>query len=158
MYCEEARRKVNAYLDGELAGEAAALVREHLDGCPQCSEELYRLKQLNSLLDGLPGMVAPEGFPRKVRERASQPGPGTGRLTVLAEWFSTRSLAGVAAVLALAAGVLTGGFLSTSMTRVKDQQAVAEAQEPAPDLAVDPLSESFAWLPVSNSQQNGNSQ
>ena len=158
MYCEEARRKLNAYLDGELAAEAAALVRGHLEGCPQCSEELYRLKQLNSLLDGLPGAAAPEGFAREVRTRASQRAAGAGRLTVLAEWFATRNLVRVAAVLALAAGVLTGGFLGVSTARVKTDELIAEVRESASSSGIDPLSESFAWFPEPYSQRNGNSQ
>lgn len=36
--CEDARRDLHVYLDGELTVEARAVVAVHLDGCSWCCE------------------------------------------------------------------------------------------------------------------------
>lgn len=36
--CEDARRDLHVYLDGELTVEARAVVAVHLDGCSWCGE------------------------------------------------------------------------------------------------------------------------
>ena len=37
--CEETFRRMQEFLDRELAPEEARLVQEHLDGCGMCAEE-----------------------------------------------------------------------------------------------------------------------
>ena len=127
MYCEEARRKLNAYLDGELAPERSAFISEHLQACAQCAEELGRLRSLNRLLDAVPGLTAPEGLARAVRERTTRDAPE--RMVVLAERRAARRLVRVAAMLALAVGVLAGAWMGHSVSQVKADQLTASVLE-----------------------------
>ncbi len=46
--------KVELFLDGELSIPDADSFQRHLDGCPQCSEELTSLTSLRELLHFLP--------------------------------------------------------------------------------------------------------
>jgi len=125
MYCEEAQRKLNAYLDGELTGEARARLQGHLESCPQCSEELQRHQRLNRLLEALPAASVSEGFAHMVREQAVR--RLEERVLVPAEWRASRRLLRVAAMLALVAGVLLGGFMSSSVAHVQADQITAAA-------------------------------
>jgi len=46
MQCEEARPRLDAYLDGELAETEQALLRSHLESCPDCGPEITALERL----------------------------------------------------------------------------------------------------------------
>jgi anti-sigma factor RsiW len=46
MQCEEVRPRLDAYLDGELAETEGALLRSHLEGCPDCGPEIAALERL----------------------------------------------------------------------------------------------------------------
>lgn len=49
------RRQVEAWVDGELSGAAAAVVRRHLDECWGCSEDAELLRLMKVALGRLSG-------------------------------------------------------------------------------------------------------
>lgn len=51
MNCETVRRQLSLYVYGELSFEDEELVAQHLDGCPECQQELGREKRLHCALD-----------------------------------------------------------------------------------------------------------
>ncbi len=51
MTCEETLEWLDAYLDGEVAGERRAALEAHLPSCPGCAAELRQLGRLHGLLD-----------------------------------------------------------------------------------------------------------
>lgn len=48
--CEEVLRRVETYLDGELAEPEAAAIAEHLDACPECMEHEVFLSRLRAIV------------------------------------------------------------------------------------------------------------
>lgn len=52
MNCEETRKLLSAYIDGEL--DDARAVEEHLEGCSACAQECESLRKLSGLLKTLP--------------------------------------------------------------------------------------------------------
>src|SRR3989442_4136704 len=50
MTCWKIRRQLPGYLDGALPGTHHALVREHVEFCSDCRDELERYRKLSALM------------------------------------------------------------------------------------------------------------
>jgi anti-sigma factor (TIGR02949 family) len=67
MNCEEADRFLDAYLDGELEPDKRAELEQHLAGCPECKQQLDRLRRLRQFFTAsAPHYSAPPGLKGKV--------------------------------------------------------------------------------------------
>jgi len=64
------RRKLSAYLDGELAAADREAVKAHLDACADCTGELLRLSSVDAGLRVIPGIETPPFFAAKVTAAA----------------------------------------------------------------------------------------
>lgn len=71
MNCHETRERLSDLLEEALPEPERALVRAHLDGCPDCRRELDRLKATVSLLSRVERPRAPIGFVDRVTAAAS---------------------------------------------------------------------------------------
>jgi anti-sigma factor (TIGR02949 family) len=70
MTCEEADRFLDAYLDGELEPDKRAELEQHLADCPECKQQLNRLRQLRELFTAnAPHYPAPPALKGKVLAR-----------------------------------------------------------------------------------------
>lgn len=58
--------KIDAYEDGELAGEERVLFEKHLESCPLCRRELDWLRSLNTLFSKMPVRKPPRGIEQAV--------------------------------------------------------------------------------------------
>jgi len=78
MNCEETGLQLSEFLDRTLDGDYLRNLREHLAGCPRCSEELAGITECRRLLSSLPAVEPPVGFVTRVmadvREAAYRPG------------------------------------------------------------------------------------
>ncbi len=79
MRCDEIRRRLSEYLDGELPPEGRQSVEEHLSGCEGCRKELSELEltlgHLRSLHEVEPPPFYTQSVMRRVREEArAKPG------------------------------------------------------------------------------------
>lgn len=120
MACVEIRRRLGAWLDGELPAPEAKRISDHLERCPACRLEARGHRQLMDLLDHLPAMAAPAGFSRRTRRacRAGMVKPG------MAEWWRGLSPAMRSAVCGAAlAGLLCGAVLGARV--IQFETAVA---------------------------------
>jgi anti-sigma factor RsiW len=76
MNCEEADLQLSEFLDRTLGGDYFRKVREHLAGCPRCSEELAGLAECRRLVSNLGVVEPPVGLVTRimadVREAATQ--------------------------------------------------------------------------------------
>ncbi len=60
MQCEEARPRLEAYADGELAEAELVLLRDHLAGCAECGQEAAALERLgDGIRQSAPNYRAP---------------------------------------------------------------------------------------------------
>lgn len=72
ILCEDYREDLPAYLRGELTGERAEEIRQHLAGCPVCREAAVGAEGVLTLVQHcLPFVQAPEGFAARLRLRLS---------------------------------------------------------------------------------------
>jgi len=79
MKCNTVRTKLAGYLDDVVTGAALvkerAHIREHLEACGFCREELQRYRKLSMLLSGVPKNVPPADLAVRIRVAAAQAVP-----------------------------------------------------------------------------------
>jgi hypothetical protein len=76
MKCHTVRTQLAGYLDDAIIGSARAdervHVREHLESCASCREELQRFRKLAVLLSRVPRSVPPADLAVRIRVAAAQ--------------------------------------------------------------------------------------
>jgi hypothetical protein len=76
MKCATVRPKLAGYLDDAITGATQVhervQVREHLEGCATCREELQRFRKLAVLLSRVPRSVPPADLAVRIRVAAAQ--------------------------------------------------------------------------------------
>ncbi len=65
-YCDTFAALLDPYVDGELSGEEAARVREHLESCPGCRRYVDEALAIRAAFPEVEETVVPEGFARGV--------------------------------------------------------------------------------------------
>jgi anti-sigma factor (TIGR02949 family) len=117
MQCEEVRRQLEAYIDGELAEAEGAAFRDHVAGCAECGPEAAALERLrDGIRQSAPSYRAPAALRSQIRyairreEAAHRP----------VGWSSSGWLA-YAASLLLAVAVGSGGTFLMVGDRQEDR-------------------------------------
>lgn len=72
MNCASVRNLLSAYLDSELPGAEMQQVRAHLLECSACRAECDDLREVKSLLRGLPRCCAPNGLEERLKAALNQ--------------------------------------------------------------------------------------
>jgi anti-sigma factor (TIGR02949 family) len=68
MECDEARQRLDAYIDGELGGAERAAVSEHVAGCADCGPEAAALERLRARVhEEAPAYRAPPALRAQIR-------------------------------------------------------------------------------------------
>jgi len=93
VICEEVERDLDAYVDRELAADAAAAVREHLGTCASCRRRVADREAIGRLVRSVPYYQAPD----RLRARVAKQGTWTRFAPRLGAWAA-------AAVLVLSVG------------------------------------------------------
>lgn len=79
MKCNTVRTKLAGYLDDAVTGaapvEERVHIREHLEGCDVCREELQRYRKLSVLLSRVPRNLPPADLAVRIRVAAAQAAP-----------------------------------------------------------------------------------
>ena len=79
MKCNTVRTKLAGYLDDAVTGaapvEERVHIREHLEGCDVCREELQRYRKLSMLLSRVPRNLPPAALAVRIRVAAAQTVP-----------------------------------------------------------------------------------
>jgi anti-sigma factor RsiW len=70
--CEDVARDLDAYVDRELAADAAAAVREHLAGCTGCRARVAERETLGQILRSAPYYTAPDRLRARVAADAAR--------------------------------------------------------------------------------------
>lgn len=98
MECETVQEQLSAWLDGELAEPAGAILTAHLKGCEACRRAWLQLTALDSALGNLAAPVPP-GLAEKVVAKVRRPSRRQG-------WQS------VALAACLVLGIALGGTMA----------------------------------------------
>ncbi|HKE49499.1 MAG TPA: zf-HC2 domain-containing protein [Rhodanobacteraceae bacterium] len=88
MDCNEAKRLIEPYLDGELDRAEARALEAHVDGCAECQAVLTQLGQLrHAVRTEAPRYTAPASLRERIREaRVEQPARRIAPRRVPAWW------------------------------------------------------------------------
>jgi anti-sigma factor RsiW len=121
MNCDEARRLIGAYSDGELDLVRSLEVEEHLRSCDACASARENLRALKQAAHSA-YFETPDGVPESVLAavRASDPIPQNVVVRPAPRFWITTGLA-------LAAGVLLGFFVGQNLYRHSMDQTLLAA-------------------------------
>ena len=128
MKCATVRTKLAGYLDDAITSAARAdervRVREHLEGCAPCRDELERFRKLSVLLSRVPRSVPPANLAVRIRVAAAQSVPTQDLPSRLRAWRDRAEilLENVFRPLTVPA---TGGFFSAILIFVIVLQLIA---------------------------------
>jgi len=109
MKCEKIRRKLSAYLDGELTEAERRVVASHLESCDLCSREYEEFQRLHAVLSNLDPVEAPPYLWRRVERGLILP-----QRTGFWEQVVGRLVYAPAAA-AILIGLLVGNFLGQTV-------------------------------------------
>jgi len=106
MRCADCRETLNALVDGEIAGDEAVEIRDHLAGCAECQREHRMLTETSSLLkEGLVRYPAPDVLKARLRSALAQSQPFDAQPTVRGPSWIVLAAAGL--VIAVASSATT---------------------------------------------------
>jgi anti-sigma factor RsiW len=107
------RKLLSAYLDGELDPSTAKLVKEHLDACKECTQELEGLRSIDVSVRSVKSELPDEGyfefFPSRLRARLESEGTRAVPAAGVRVRLARIQMAATALVVLLAFGL---GFMS----------------------------------------------
>jgi negative regulator of sigma E activity len=135
MTCQELDARLDDWVDGTLAAEAAAEVEAHLASCPRCQEQERRMRQLLAHAASLPRSVTPPrdlwpGIARRLEQKR--------RWSWAAE-LPPWALAAAATVAVALAAVLWTGRSPSAVKMVEIPAATPEARLAALPETSDPV-------------------
>ena len=159
LSCDEALELISARLDGPLSQEEHTRLEEHLSACPACRA---LADDLDTLHRELPGLAAqpPAGLKEGVMDQihASKVTPFQSKKRQW-RWRSLASLAAVAALVLVGAGVMdqwrTGGFRGSGQTS-GDIPVVMETNLPAGGDEEGPVTREIVPQPTQAQAESGN--
>ena len=131
MRCHGVRQKLDLFIRQELTPSLRERIKVHLSGCGRCREELVRLRRLEELLVSAPSPPVPEGFAKRVVERARRGAvPDSANVSARRQLRNRRGrrvriALGTAA--ALAGGLLLGGYLGAQTWDSAPPAAIEQA-------------------------------
>ena len=72
MNCRQARQSLPGYLDGAIPSGMHSYVRDHLQSCADCREELEQFREVSLCLANVQRVAAPADLALQIRVRVSQ--------------------------------------------------------------------------------------
>ncbi len=72
MKCKEVKRKLSAYLDGEMKERERKTISEHLEKCPDCKKELTILSQQDKFLERVEAIEPSVNFRAKFWQKVTR--------------------------------------------------------------------------------------
>jgi hypothetical protein len=90
MRCAWVRRRLSAWIDGDLAPATTRVVSAHLRGCQGCRRRVDELRDVSRLLGDLPRLEAPESVAQEVLTHLEVETRGPGLGMVLRQFGAAR--------------------------------------------------------------------
>ena len=108
MKCTNVQRRLPGYLDGGISSDECSRVREHLEACDTCRQQLERYRRLAAHLANVKPVDVPADLALRIRVRASQIQPAWTTVRLL-WWRARKSFEEILEPVAIPA---TGGVLT----------------------------------------------
>ena len=110
MKCDEIKKLLSPYIDGELTAENELRVEKHINACRECAFELEKLHATWALLDKSAKVEAPPFFAAKVKHRIDKKSSQKHAPQII-EIFLRRVPLTAAVTAGLIAGLFLGRYL-----------------------------------------------
>ena len=127
MNCRKIYQALSAYMDGELPGVDALVVRQHLASCPECRAEYEGLRHTKQLLSRLRMKEPRPDLPQDIVRRLETENRRATKVSVDAIWEQfaerLRSISPVSRSLAFGASLAVFGFGFVAMQGVAALQS-----------------------------------
>jgi anti-sigma factor RsiW len=137
MECREIRKRLSAYLDGELKQGEWERVANHITSCPDCARELKTLQETCSLLKVDEGIEPSQDFLLQLFEKIGSGGKGYQSLQ-RARWSFTSVPAFIRLTIVLLLGMVVGvGFGSLTSSERQGGIALTRSMNAAQRIALD---------------------
>lgn len=118
MACDHWIEKLDTYLDGELPGNEARAVDEHLRGCPSCAARVLRkVQQKRAVHDAGQRFTPDPAFRARIQKTIAAPKP-----TLSSQRWLSVFVTGTAGVVLVAAALV----LTLQHNRTSQQQLISE--------------------------------
>ncbi|MFH1940674.1 MAG: zf-HC2 domain-containing protein [bacterium] len=120
MHCSKIKRRLSAYLDGELDTVKKENIESHLRDCQACQHDLAILNQSWHFLDSLPEPEPPLYFYTRLKARLSSAAKEKR------ESWVERALIPVSAVVVVALGIFMGSIVGKNGKRLAQEVPAEE--------------------------------
>jgi predicted anti-sigma-YlaC factor YlaD len=110
MKCARIRRKISAFLDGEVTEVERQLISDHLKSCERCMQELAELKQIEDILGLLEETRVPPYLMTHLKRKVADEKPKRQSCRSMAELIKHVLVPVMAAILVIFSFVLGRGL------------------------------------------------
>lgn len=130
MKCSRIKRRLSAFLDGEVSEQERQFIKEHLKSCEHCQIELKNLSQVSDILDIIQEVEVSPYFITRLKQRiADQKQKSLIRLP-LTEWIK-RALVPAVTTALVAFSLFIGGQLGKAIYQAGSEDVVGTEIEVA---------------------------
>ena len=110
MRCKEFENKIIDYLEGSLSNVEMNRMKDHLEGCEQCSQLYEEIRLTYSMADQEKAPEMHRGFYDRVKARMDSGQPEAGKTIRLNRFYA--AAATILVLIGLALGILLGSNLA----------------------------------------------
>lgn len=115
MNCSKTDKFISHYIDGELKAETKEAFESHMKACHACSKAVEEVRNQHDLFAQAKQYKAPYGFSTRVMANISAEKTGGFSLTPLFTRFARATVL----LMIISIGMISGGFLSSSLMQTK---------------------------------------
>ncbi len=128
MKCSQVKKKLTAYLDGEVSEKEQEIISEHVKSCTACRQELDALRTVSRTLDEIVDVEVTPYFRAHLKTRLRDEKAGGGKPFSFLEWIRRATIPVAAAALFLFS-IVAGGQLGRLIYQQTAQTTRAQAAE-----------------------------
>ncbi|UCC13053.1 MAG: zf-HC2 domain-containing protein [candidate division WOR-3 bacterium] len=128
MKCSQVKKKLTAYIDGEISENEQAIISEHVKSCASCRQELEELAAVTRTLDEVVDVEVTPYFRAHLKTRLREEKADEEKPFPFLEWIRRATIPVAAAALFLFS-IVAGGQLGRSIYQATAQTTRVQAAE-----------------------------
>ncbi|KPJ74000.1 hypothetical protein AMJ52_02345 [candidate division TA06 bacterium DG_78] len=148
MKCSEIKRKLSAFLDGEVSEEEKQIILEHLNTCDRCRKEFEALSQVSEVLEVIDEIQVSPFFVTHLKQRITGQKAKSRVHIPFVEWIR-RAAVPITAVVLIIISFLVGSNLGKVLHREHAENMAESETDITSVLGVSSLAEfpegSLGW-------------
>jgi predicted anti-sigma-YlaC factor YlaD len=148
MKCSEVKRRLSAFLDGEVSEKEALFISEHLKSCDLCRKEFELLSQVSEILEVMDKVKVSPFFMTRLKQKITEQTSRNHVRIPIMEWIRRAAIPVVTTVLIILSFVI-GSNLGKVMYQEQVESVSGLRNEVAYTLGISSLDEfpegSLGW-------------